>query len=220
MLLALSIFTLSNLASAQLVDRGYGMIYDTALNITWLQDAGLGGNHEHDGALTQAEDLIFGSFCNWRLPSSAELSHMYSTNLGGTTGDNLTGDQGPFLNIQPVYWSSSGNRVGPVVFDFTTGSSMTIPGDSVPGTVFSVWAVKSGDVQPNGGISSPTHFQIYTPLVSGWIDTDGTVGALQEENIIDWNLTLRFTDSFGDYFYFGLHKDLPSQVWISGISAI
>ena len=106
-------------AQAILVDRGSGMLYDTVLNITWLQDANhaktsgycntAGTCTDHNGqslssgqmnwtqANTWANNLNYGGYNDWRLarnsPVNGTLSGWndnYSTN--GTTdyGYNIT----------------------------------------------------------------------------------------------------------------------------------
>ena len=77
----------SGSAQATLVDRGGGMLYDTVLNVTWLQDANyaatseycetLGNCHPMGGptgrmtwlqANTWANNLNYGGYSDWRLP--------------------------------------------------------------------------------------------------------------------------------------------------------
>ncbi len=75
-------FTMS--ASAALIDRGNGLIYDSDRDITWLADANLGaasvwddGFSGTDGAMTWqsavnwAASLSYAGFDDWRLPSTA-----------------------------------------------------------------------------------------------------------------------------------------------------
>ena len=65
------------LADAALVDRGGGLIYDTTLNITWLQDANYAktSGYDSDGrmrwptAKAWADSLSFGGYNDWRLPT-------------------------------------------------------------------------------------------------------------------------------------------------------
>ncbi len=74
-------------ASAALVDRGNGLIYDSALNVTWLQDAnlaatntfgvqGLGGLSPGLVSIDRASDWLsamnsanYKGFSDWRLPT-------------------------------------------------------------------------------------------------------------------------------------------------------
>jgi len=62
-------------AQATLIDRGNGMIYDSAQNITWLQDANYAktSGYDTDGRMTWgqantwANNLTFGGYSDWRL---------------------------------------------------------------------------------------------------------------------------------------------------------
>ena len=64
-------------ATAALHDRGSGLIYDDVLNITWLQDAnyyaattpGSSGQLTWQTANTWAENLTYGGYDDWRLPT-------------------------------------------------------------------------------------------------------------------------------------------------------
>jgi hypothetical protein len=74
-----------------------------------------------------------------------ELGYMYYQNLGGTLGDNLTGNQSPFTNIAFRYWS--GTEFAP-----NTGNAwdfLFISGSQNANIKFInsfAWAVHSGDV--------------------------------------------------------------------------
>lgn len=65
-------------AKAALYDRGNGLIYDSHLNITWLQDANYAqtSGYSADGLLIWntsidwAANLTYGGFTDWRLPSA------------------------------------------------------------------------------------------------------------------------------------------------------
>lgn len=90
---------LSANAKASLIDRGNGLIYDTDLNITWLQDVsltstlGLGANNgrmNFNSAMNFVNELEFAGFTEWRLPTTpifdsscnenyiSELDHGYN----------------------------------------------------------------------------------------------------------------------------------------------
>ncbi len=153
-------------AHATLIERGEGLIYDDVLDITWLQDAGLGGTMGRSDAQAWVDNLIFAGLDDWRLPSMVagdigyspecipadeagcrenELGYMYYFNLGGEFGEDLTGNHGLIQNLQSVYWSSSVTDYGPDydwVFVFENGGQTFV--DRTP--MFSVWAVRSGDV--------------------------------------------------------------------------
>ncbi len=159
-----------NKASATLIDRGNGLIFDDVLNITWLQNANLlGGTLGRTGALAWAVDLDFGGFTDWRLPlmdldgdgvvvdcdtagepqcRDNELGYMYYQNLNGAGGDkrgNQIGDGGVvILDIQTVYWSSTVFAPNPNrswAFHFSNGFQE----DRAAGGGNFVWAVRPGD---------------------------------------------------------------------------
>jgi hypothetical protein len=91
-------------AQATLVNRGGGMIYDTTLDITWLQDFNQAQTSGYDsdgfmswtGANAWAQGLVHGGHDDWRLPTgnsscdypgnppclSLELWNLYYTELG------------------------------------------------------------------------------------------------------------------------------------------
>jgi len=66
----------SSPAQATMIDRGNGLIYDTVLDITWLQDANyaLTSGADADGFFTYvdanlwAQNLVYQGFSDWRLP--------------------------------------------------------------------------------------------------------------------------------------------------------
>jgi hypothetical protein len=64
-------------AHGALIVRGNGMVYDTVLGITWLQDvtyartsgADVDGVFSYQGANNWANNLVYGGFDDWRLPT-------------------------------------------------------------------------------------------------------------------------------------------------------
>lgn len=75
----------SGSASATLIDRGNGLIFDDVLNITWLQDANAGAGSPFDNGLNTtdgfmtwqnavnwAANLVFQGFDDWRLPTTTQ----------------------------------------------------------------------------------------------------------------------------------------------------
>lgn len=69
------------LSSAALIDRGGGLIYDTDLDVTWLQDANYARTSGYDtdgimnwaGAVAWADQLVYGGSSDWRLPATADI---------------------------------------------------------------------------------------------------------------------------------------------------
>lgn len=112
----LAVSSVTNPAQAALVDRGNGMLYDTVLNITWTQDAGLAGRlmfMDWASANDWAANLTYGGYSDWRLPKitpignsngvgdfgynitnpQSELAYMYHVNLGLTSRFDPAGNE-------------------------------------------------------------------------------------------------------------------------------
>jgi hypothetical protein len=75
--------TLPGMASAELIDRGNGLIYDDVLDITWMQDANYAqtSGYDADGrlrwldALSWVDGLVYGGYDDWRLPDMIDLGN-------------------------------------------------------------------------------------------------------------------------------------------------
>ena len=108
------LFVVSSSSHAALYDRGNGLIYDDVLDITWMQDVNYAqtSGYDADGQMTWADantwadQLSYGGYDDWRLPSAnlmnptspcyaddgscdkgynnttGELGHMFYNNLG------------------------------------------------------------------------------------------------------------------------------------------
>ena len=124
---ALSVATLS--AQAALVARPGGMVYDTVQNITWLQNWNTNGPMDWTTANNWANNLVYGGFDDWRLPTTnttvssncdsnfnpgggfplqyfgnnctgSEMGHMFYTEFGATAGNSiLTGSNAANLAL-------------------------------------------------------------------------------------------------------------------------
>jgi len=78
-------------SSASLIDLGDGLIFDSDLEITWLQDASYAktSGYDADGlmswneAVIWADTLVYGGYDDWRLPAIFPLSGM-SYNASGS----------------------------------------------------------------------------------------------------------------------------------------
>jgi hypothetical protein len=80
----LSVATLS--AQAALVARPGGMVYDTVQNITWLQNWNTIDLMDWTTANNWANNLVFGGFDDWRLPTTnttATSNCGFNFNSGG-----------------------------------------------------------------------------------------------------------------------------------------
>jgi len=151
----------------------YQAAYDDVLDITWLTDADL-GHGNWDNRMEWASGLNILGFDDWRLPSMSvaaglltgtttsvvdcssatelacrdnELGYMFYYNMGGSNGDDKTGDQtvdGVLLtNVHAFHWSVTAFDSGVHwYFVFHNGHNAR----SSDFRYFSGWAVRSGDV--------------------------------------------------------------------------
>jgi hypothetical protein len=163
--------SLSVPAGAVLIDRGTGMIYDTDQGITWLRDANYAATsgYDDDGlmdwyeAMTWVQQLEYGGFSDWRLPSTpattidsigyfneGEMGHLYyDEGISYNT-------PGPFTNIGAAdsytnhqYWTDSHLLNYPTtVWDFQFGTGRQ--GASWESSPINLsWAVRGGDYGPS-----------------------------------------------------------------------
>jgi len=122
--MAVGLLMMTGAAQATLINRGGGMIYDSAQNLTWLQDANAGagssfdnGRSATDGRMTWdsvtawAASLTVGGFTDWRLPTplnaggsglcggyhctGSELGHLFYTELGGRARSSILSASDP-----------------------------------------------------------------------------------------------------------------------------
>lgn len=103
---AAAVLTLSGAAQAALVARSGGMVYDSMLDITWLADWNTNGLMNWTTANDWANNLVFGGFDDWRLPTSlnvdgsgpcsgynctgSEMGHMFYDEFDATAGSPIT----------------------------------------------------------------------------------------------------------------------------------
>ncbi len=64
------VFALIGTANTALWDRGSGLIYDDDLIITWVRDAGMGGQRTWSDAMEWVGNLVYGDYDDWRLPAT------------------------------------------------------------------------------------------------------------------------------------------------------
>ena len=116
------LFSLCGTSSAELIDRGGGMIYDTVLNVTWLQDANYahtsgyapGGRMTWREAMDWAENLSYGGYSDWRLPRVRPrngISFDYGTNSSEPSGQTDLGFNiaGPYSELGYMFYLNLGN---------------------------------------------------------------------------------------------------------------
>jgi hypothetical protein len=149
-----NLFACISLANAALHDRGAGLIYDDALDITWLQNANYFGNTmTWDNAVNWADNLVFQNYSDWRLPSTgasctgsdcmdSEMGHLFYNE--GVTSLN----PGLFTDVKPsMYWSSTEDPVDALNawrFSFKYGTQDV----SLKTATRYAWAVRDGDAVP------------------------------------------------------------------------
>ena len=139
---------LAGAANAALIDRGGGLIYDTARDLTWISPntvAGYGSAPFSPGwaaAVTFAEGVSYAGFDDWRLPSTvypdatcevasnaiganckgSELGHLFYEVFGGTALQALPSSAN--LTLLPVnslapYWSSTPSATSGYAYRFS-----------------------------------------------------------------------------------------------------
>ena len=116
-------------AYAKLVDMRDGTVYDTDTQLSWLKDAGAGGEKTWDEAVAWAASLNekggFAGLTGWRLPAAdpacgdynscatGEMGHLYYAELGNASHGNFDNNDapvktGPFANLETSaykeYW--------------------------------------------------------------------------------------------------------------------
>ena len=132
---AAAMVALSGAAHAALVNRGGGMIYDTTRNITWLADmnyartsgyatANAGGSGANvirsDGrmgwgaATIWANNLVYGGFSDWRLPTlnPADTTCRYNDNPGGGFPNQYYGYDCTGGELSGLFVTDLGNKAG------------------------------------------------------------------------------------------------------------
>lgn len=93
-------------AQATLIDRGNGLIYDTELNITWMQNANAAGRLMNwVEAKNWASDLVFAGYDDWRLPKSSYLYWQYGYDGTTSGGYNVTTTE-----MSHLYYLGLGNK--------------------------------------------------------------------------------------------------------------
>ena len=92
-------------AQATFVDRGNGVVYDTATGLDWEQRAGSTGI-DYPGAKAYVAGLTLDGG-GWRLPTISELTDLNTSLIALTGCYDCSGDQGPFDDIPLGSWTTS-----------------------------------------------------------------------------------------------------------------
>ena len=153
---------------AALIERGGGLIYDTELDVTWLQDANFantsnytGANHlsgrmQWEDAMTWAENLVYQGYTDWRLPEAVLEDGSPCTtqnNCRQTEALHLFVEEGiglltpgPFINLKGNYWSQTENQFNSSrVITYTSSGTSEESGKS---SILYAMAIRDGDSAP------------------------------------------------------------------------
>ncbi len=110
--LSITVSIAVNPASAALVDNGGGLVFDTELNVTWLNlTGGVPYGMSWQQAIEWASSIDAGNVSGWRLPLGSysshgvtnEIQHLVLTELGNSV-------YGPLLNRGPLTNLFQGGR--------------------------------------------------------------------------------------------------------------
>ena len=118
-------FGFVGMANATLLDRGGGLIYDDVKDITWLQDANyaktsgydLDGKMTWDNAVAWADQLVYGGYDDWRLPTTLDGPFVLGYDGTTTAGFNITSSEMGYMyyvNLGNLgYYDTSGSGPQP-----------------------------------------------------------------------------------------------------------
>jgi MYXO-CTERM domain-containing protein len=132
----------SGAAQATLIDRGGGLIYDTVLNVTWLQDANYAqtSGYDADGKMTWSAATTWAAnlsyydsvrnvtYTDWRLPTvnpinGSTFNYSFSYNGSTDVGDNVS-EQGT------AYAGGTGSEMAHLFYNSLNDKSYCDPATS------------------------------------------------------------------------------------------
>jgi hypothetical protein len=131
-LAAAAMVALTGAAQAALVNRGGGMIYDTTRNITWLADMNYAQTSGHtgtgvnangrmtwDAATAWANNLVYGGFDDWRLPTlnPADTTCSNNQNPGGGFPNQYYGTGCTGGELSGLFVTELGNKANESVLN-------------------------------------------------------------------------------------------------------
>ena len=118
-------FGFVGMANATLLDRGGGLIYDDVKDITWLQDANyaktsgydLDGKMTWNNAVAWADQLVYGGYDDWRLPTTLDGPYVFGYDGTTTAGYNITSSEMGYMYYKNLgnlgYYDTSGSGSQP-----------------------------------------------------------------------------------------------------------
>ena len=157
---AAALIALSGAAQAALVNRGGGMIYDTTRNITWLADMNYAQTSGHtgtgvnttdgrmtwDAATAWADNLVYGAFSDWRLPTLNPTDASCTGGYGVGKGLDCTGGE-----LSGLFVTELGNKGNQSVLNPAGDTAEQIANLAMFSNVRSdaYWSGTEGTLNPN-----------------------------------------------------------------------
>lgn len=130
-------------AQAAVVDRGNGVVYDTASGLDWELRPGRTWTNWADANAYVAGLTLAGG--GWRLPTIAEGLGLVGQISALTGCTDCTGNQGPFEDLQLAYWTSEtywGGQDGAFYFGLWRPNAWAGLFQTTVGSA--TWAVREG----------------------------------------------------------------------------
>ncbi len=185
-LLVIALLSMEASAEAALVNRGNGLIYDTVLDVTWLQDANFANTQQYttsqgrdvsatQGRMTWNEvvewtgQLDYAGFSNWRLPDVKPVNgsfFQYDVSFDGSTdfGEYITSPQSElsymyFVNLQNT---SVHDMAGNLILCGLNDNCLTNTGEFDNLQSFNYWSGVEVEIDPDFAWSFNTQHGIQT----------------------------------------------------------
>lgn len=177
-ILATGLLALSTGSQAALVQHSTDLIHDSDTNITWMQNANLNGPMTWYEATDWANNLVYGGYDDWRLPSYDQLNHLFYDELGAEAWNTevIKGNSnyGLFSNFQfDLYWTAD-EALGSwsdyaYTYDTVYGAhNYAQPKDGSFGS-FYAWAIRGNDITAPAAVPVPA---------AVWLMGSGLMGLL------------------------------------------
>ena len=152
---ATAMVALTGAAQAALVNRGGGMIYDTTRNITWLANMNMNGLMTWGDATIWADNLVYGGFSDWRLPTVNPADASCTGGFGVGIGYNCTGGE-----LSGLFVTDLGNKANESVLNPAGDTAEQIANLALFSNVqsFSYWSGTGYAPNPSGAWRFSTVF--------------------------------------------------------------
>ena len=196
-------------ASATLIDRGDGLIYDDVLNVTWLQDVRGAGGMTFDDAISYVNELSYGGYTEWRLPRVLPINGTdYNLNF------SFDGSTDEAYNISApgsVYAGSTASELAYMFFNNLGNRSF--------------FDVNGNEQPPNFGLQN---VGVFIGLSAGgyWSLTDYALSERRTQNFNFYNGLQESVDDEATSNVWAVHDGdiaavpIPSAIWLLGSGLI